>query len=101
MDKCEARHVRHSLNINNEMGPDGGRATLSETNIGKDLGVYIANDLKPAVHCEQAAAKAMRVVRMIHIYLEDLDVCGFRRVYKTYVRPQLEYVVQAWSLPTS
>ena len=60
MDKCKAWHVPHSLNINNEMGPACGRATLSETNIAKNLGIYAANDLKPAVQCEQAAAKAMR-----------------------------------------
>ena len=83
MDKCKARHVCHSLNINNEMGPAGGRVTLSETNIAKDLGVYTANDLKPAVQCEQAAAKAMRVVRMIHRYFEDLHVSGFRRTCET------------------
>ena len=31
------------------------------------------------------------------IYFKDLDVTGFRLVYKTYVRPHLEYAVQAWS----
>ena len=80
------------------MGPAGGRLTLSETNIVKDLGVYTPNDLKPAVQCERAAAEAMRVVWMIQRYFEDLDVSGFRRVYQTHVRPHLDYAVQVWSL---
>ena len=54
------------------MGPAGSRVTLSETNIANDLGVYTLDALKPAVQCEQAAAKTMRVVRMIHKYFEDL-----------------------------
>ena len=47
------------------MGPAGSRVTPTETNIEKDLGVSTANDLNPAVQCEQAAAKARREVRMI------------------------------------
>ena len=64
------------------MGPAGSRVTVSETNIAKDLGEYTENALKPAV---QSAAKAMRVVRVIHRYFEDFDVSGFRWVCKTYM----------------
>ena len=51
-------HIGHSLNIKYEMGPAGSRMTLTETKFEKDLGVYTANDLKPAAQCDQAAAKA-------------------------------------------
>ena len=50
------------------MGPAGGIKTLGETNIAKDLGVYTANDLKPAVPCEHSAAEAMTVVRCTQIF---------------------------------
>ena len=80
MDKCKAMQVGHALNINSGMGPAGSRVTPTETNIEKDLGVSTANDLNPAVQCEQAAAKTIRVVRMRPRYIEDLHVSGFRNV---------------------
>ena len=71
------------------MGPTGSRVTHTETNIEKDLGVSTANDLKLAAQHEQAATKTMRVVQMTPRYFEDLDISGFRQVYKTYGRPTL------------
>ena len=91
VDNCTAMQVGHSLNSNSELGRAGSTVTLTEMNIEVDHGVSAANDLNPAVQCEQPAAKAMRGVRMIpsFFFIEDLDVSGFRKVYKTYVRPTL------------
>ena len=49
-------HIGHSLNLGYATGLAGSRVTLYETKVEKDLGVYSANDLKPTVQCEQAAA---------------------------------------------
>ena len=56
LDKCKATHFGQSLNIDNEMGSAGSKVTLETKVIAKDI-AYTANDLKPAVQCEQAAAK--------------------------------------------
>jgi len=62
----------------------------------KDLGIIITNDLKPSAHCTQNCTKANRMLGMIartfstreHILLS---------LYKSVVRPHLEYCSPAWS----
>lgn len=63
----------------------------------KDLGVYIGNDLKPSTQCIKSAGKARSVLSLIRRNFKRLDSTDFRLLYKTFVRPHLEYCVQAWS----
>ena len=50
----------------------------------KDLGIYIADNLKPGLQCAKAA-------------FGKNDIESFQLLYKSYVRPHMEYCVQAWS----
>jgi ribonuclease P/MRP protein subunit RPP40 len=63
----------------------------------KDLGIQISNDLKPAKQCLLAYFKAIRALGMIRrtIIYKNQDI--LLRLYKTLVRPHLEYCVSAWS----
>jgi len=70
---------------------------LEEANEETDLGVIVSNNLKPASQCAKAAAKAMSVLGMIRRHFKKLDAEDFLLLYKTYVRPHMEYCVQAWS----
>jgi len=65
--------------------------------VEKDLGVYITNDLKSTEQCIQAARKAQSVLGMIKRQFKIIDKEDFGIIYKTYVRPHLEYCIQAWS----
>ena len=77
---------------------DGKSITQLETvTIEKDLGVYITTDLKPTEQCIQAAKKAQSVLGMINRQFKIIDKEDFGIIYKTYVRPHIEYCIQAWS----
>ena len=61
------------------------------------MGITITSDLKASLQCSRAAAKAMSTLGIIKRHFRRLDKQDFLLLYKTYVRPQLEYCIQAWS----
>ncbi|CAH8669480.1 unnamed protein product [Schistosoma bovis] len=63
----------------------------------KDLGVILSNDLKTTSHCKAAAAKGYRVLWSIRRSFQYLDDEMFELLYPIYVRPHLEYGIQAAS----
>ena len=54
-------------------------------------------DLKSARQCTEAAKKATTVLILIKRHFHDINIPTFRILYKTFVRPHLEYCVQVWS----
>ena len=70
---------------------------LTETEMKKDLGVWIDKDLKWSHQCRKAASKAMSVLGMIKRSFKHIDVESFKILYSTYIRPHLEYCVQVWN----
>jgi len=54
-------------------------------------------DLKPSTQCVTAAAVARSVMGMVRRNCRRLDKEDFLLIYKTYIRPHVEYCVQAWS----
>ncbi|XP_014675320.1 PREDICTED: uncharacterized protein LOC106815379 [Priapulus caudatus] len=75
----------------------GTRRVLDEITEEKDLGIWINSDLKPTLQCTRAANKAMGVLRSIKKTFKYIDKRCFLILYKTFIRPHLEYCVQAWS----
>ena len=63
----------------------------------KDVGVLITSDLKPSQQSSSAAGKANGVLGQISRAVNYRDKKTFIKLYKVYVRPHLEYCVQAWS----
>ena len=74
----------------------GSFMELSEVDFEKDLGVWTTSTMKPSLHCDKAAANVTKFLgllkRMFLAFSKDL----FIFLYKTYVRPQLEYCAQLW-----
>jgi len=70
---------------------------IEDTTMEKDLGIYITSDLKPSTQCVRAARKARSVFAMVRRNFKRLDADDFLLIYKTYVSPQMEYCIQAWS----
>jgi len=61
------------------------------------LGTYVTSDLRPSRQCAQASQKAMSVLGMIKRNFRRITVHDFKILYKSYVRPHLEYCIQGWS----
>jgi len=98
IEKCKVMHVGHKLATSYYISrPDGILSTLAEVDEEKDLGVILTNALKAGRQCREAARKAMNVLRTIKRHFTRLDKATFLILYKSYVRPLLEYSIQAWS----
>ena len=96
-EKCKVMHIGHEYRTSYAM-EDGSRLkNLEPTEEEKDLGIVITRDLKSAEQCTQSAKKAQSVLGMVRGHFRILDKEDFIVIYKTYIRPHLEYCVQAWS----
>ena len=92
--KCKIMHIgKNNPKFEYKMDND----TLDSTSIEKDIGVHITSDLKPTKHCEIAANKARAVLGQISKSFHFRDRKVFVRLYKTYVRPHLEFSVSVWN----
>ena len=97
-----------SFNVNKckimYLGYDNGKyeynlngTTLLETTEERDLGVLIDKKLKFSSHIKGIVGKANRMIGLIKISFESIDKEMFLTLYKTLIRPLLEYCVHAWS----
>ena len=74
-----------------------GSHTLDVVSEEKDLGVRIPNNLKAARQCHLAYTKANRVLGLIARTISYKSYEVLLKLYKTLVRPHLEYCVSTWS----
>ena len=63
----------------------------------RDLGVIITNDLKVEAQCSAACVKANRMLGLIKRTLVNRSPRILTTLYKSLVRPHLEYSTAAWS----
>ena len=78
------------------MGENAGlRTIISDTTLEKDLGVLISQDLKVVEQCNKAAKKAMRDLGMVRRTFRNLDETTLKILYCSFVRPHLDYCIQA------
>jgi ribonucleases P/MRP protein subunit RPP40 len=61
------------------------------------LGVITTSNLKVSTQCSRAAAKSMQILGLIRRHFKQIDREEFKILYKSFVRPHLEYCVQVWS----
>jgi hypothetical protein len=62
----------------------------------RDLGVIVSNSLKAENQCLRASQKAMSVLRRIKRTFPIITQEAFTKIYPAFVRPHLEYCIQAW-----
>ena len=92
-EKCKVMHVGHSKPTKYYMKDEAGSTELQSIVEEKDLGVWVRADLKPSTQCVQVAARARRIIGMTRRNFRRLDKQDFLIIYKTYIRPHLEYCV--------
>jgi Reverse transcriptase (RNA-dependent DNA polymerase)/Endonuclease-reverse transcriptase len=94
VEKCTVLHMGKN---NKEVEYKIGVNAIQKSNKARDLGVIIDKNGKSSEQCVSAVKKANSVLGMIkrNIHFKSRDVVI--RLYKSLVRPRLEYCVQAWS----
>jgi hypothetical protein len=93
VDKCKVMHIGYNnpravLKLNNK--------ELLAVTEEKDLGVIVDNGLKFSHQCADAVSKANRVLGMIKRSFSYRSKDVILQLYKSLVRPKLDYCVQAW-----
>lgn len=71
--------------------------TLDYNPLIKDLGVYISDDLKWGTHINKIVKKALLKSYQILKFFKSRNIWTLKRLFCTYVRPQLEYNTPVWS----
>ena len=69
---------------------------LIDTEEERDLGVTIHKSLKPSCHIAHCVKRANQMLGMIRRSFQYKDRKTMLLLYKSMVRPHLEYAVQAW-----
>ena len=88
---------RHDFKMRYYINDNLDSVELQPVNEEKDLGVFITSNLKPSAHCLKSTAKTKTIIGLVCHDSKTLDRADFLLIYKTYIRPHLEYCVQAWS----
>lgn len=92
--KCKVLHVgKGNNNFEYEMCSNW----LEKVKEEKDLGVVVSNDLKNSKQCLEACKKANKMLGIIkrNVHYKSKEV--ITKLFNSYVRPILEYCLQAWS----
>ena len=97
VDKC---HIMHIGNKNKEFKYTMGNQELQASEFEKDIGVLIQRNLRPSLQCAKAAKTANAVLAQISRAVSYRDKHTFLRLFRTYVRPHLDYCAPAYSLWT-
>jgi hypothetical protein len=92
-EKCRVMHIGIK-NTRTEYRMDG--TILEDIKEERDLGIIIQNDLKCAKHCAKVVKQANRTLGMTKRSFTYLNQQTVVILYKSLVRPHLEYCVQAW-----
>ena len=96
VEKCKVMHIGYN-NQNAEYLLSGKE--VQSVDQEKDLGVIISNDLKFSKQCIKAEKTAQKMVGYIKRQFRNRNKEIVMPLYKSLVRPQLEYAVQFWSPP--
>ena len=94
VSKCKVLHLgfgnrKFSYVLNGE--------TVGVTSSFKDLGITFSEDFKFASHCEIVSKKANQMLGFIRNSISNQSREVILPLYKSLVRPHLEYCIQVWS----
>ena len=94
VSKCKVMHLGRR-NIKYQYKMEGKEIEVTEEE--KDLGVWMSNDMKPETHCEKAALSANTVLGMISRSFHYRTKETLIPLYKTFVRPRMEFAASVWN----
>ena len=94
VDKCKILHLGRN-NPKFQYLMDGVLIKAAESE--RDLGVVMDCSAKPSLQCAKAAMKANQVLGQLLRTFQCRNKDVLTQLFKVFVRPHLEYAVQAWS----
>ena len=97
--KCKVMHLgNNNLHKTYRMKKeDGNMHILETTDVEKDLGVYIDSKLTFTHHVQQKVNTANKILGYIKHTFRNMDMDTFLMLYKSLVRPHLEFASCTWS----
>ena len=93
VNKCKVLHVGRK-NVSADYTLMG--VTIPMATEEKDLGVFFSNKFKPSFNCNKASKAANKIVGLIRRNITNKVSEGMLILYKTVVRPILDYCIQVW-----
>jgi hypothetical protein len=102
IEKCKVMNIGYSKDIGEVrtyslQRKDGVAVTLQHTVEERDLGIILTPDFKFSAQASRAASKSSAILGMLkHIFLSR-DVEIWASLYRTYIRPHLEFAISAWN----
>ena len=93
--KCKVVHLDFNNNTNTNYYLNGVQLNTSE--LEKDLGVFTHESLSWKIHIKECVAKANRMICWIARNLITREKSVMLNIYKSLIRPHLEYCVQLWN----
>lgn len=94
--KCQHLTKVSSGGPNRKLGQVGNQTELPVVAEARDLGVKVTNTFKPTAQCLAAVLKANRALHQLRRAVSSREPEVIVPLYKVFVRPHLEYCVQAW-----
>lgn len=93
VDKCSVLHFGYN---NPRYGYVMESRCLQSKEEEKDLGVYVNTTMKFSKQCAELVKKANRVIGIIRRNFINFDKKVLLQLYKSLVRPHLDYAVPIW-----
>lgn len=93
VDKCSVLHFGYN---NPRYGYAMESRCLQSKEEEKDLGVYVNTTMKFSKQCAESVKKANRVIGIIRRNFINFDKKVLLQLYKSLVRPHLDYAVPIW-----
>ena len=91
--KCHVISLRGNVQHEYSLGID----LLSRVQSERDLGVIVQNNLGNTLQCIRASSTANRHLRLLRRLFGHFEPDIAPQLIKIYIRPHVEYAVQAWS----
>ena len=100
--KCKVMHLgkENPVKQYTMLNSDNERCVLSEAKTEKDLGVIIDNRLSFTEHITAQVNKANRALGALKHTFKYMDKYTFKHLYKSLIRPHVEYASPVWSVRT-
>ena len=92
-EKCVVLRIKKSLDYHSSLNG----VYLQEVEEQKDLGIKVCNILSPTKHIQDIAKKARQKIAMLRRFFTGFDAKKVSILYKSLIRPALEYASAAWS----